>query len=194
MLNLLLDWQAGQWITYNPDQDPKVVNNVQQRDFFNSTLRFGKTFQIKKFRVQMFVDIDNLFNNKIMSLANFEDSDDRKFYNQSLHLPESEDYDNIPGNDRMGDYRKAGVDYQPVEQKGFIDQVNDVGEPGVIYYENATGIYLNYNEGAWAPVTKERMNKILEDKAYIDMPNHTCFTFLNPRQIYFGLRVSFDLN
>jgi hypothetical protein len=34
------------------------------------------------------------------------------------------------------------------------------------------------------------MDKILSDKAYIDMPNITSFTFLNPRQIFFGIKVS----
>ncbi|MBN1783239.1 TonB-dependent receptor [bacterium] len=194
LLNLLLDWQAGQWITYNPSDIAGVENNIQQRDFFNSTLRFSKIVRIRDFRIQAFVDINNLFNNKYMSLSNFEDSNDRNYYNQSLHLPESEAYENIPGHDRMGDYRRNGAAFQPIEQRGFIDQGTDTGKEGVIYYENSTGIYLEYANSMWAPVEKNRMNEILEDKAYIDMPNQSCFTFLNPRQIFFGLRVSFDLN
>ena len=64
---------------------------------------------------------------------------------------------------------------------------------GVIYYDRSTGIYLDYADGVWAPVEKDRMNQVLEDKAYIDMPNLSSFTFFNPRRIFFGLRVSFDL-
>jgi outer membrane receptor protein involved in Fe transport len=198
LANILLDWQAGQWVTYNPNQDPTVINNVQQPDYFNSLLRLSKTFIIKDIRIQAFVDIDNLTNFKSQSLVNFEDNDDLTYYQKSLHLPESEDYDNIAGNDRYGDYRKDGVAFQPIEQRGFIDQGTDTGKPGVIYYENTSGIYLEYNDasgaGSWSPVEKSRMKKILEDKAYIDMPNMDCFTFLNPRQFYYGLRVSFDLN
>jgi len=37
------------------------------------------------------------------------------------------------------------------------------------------------------------MDKILEDKAYIDMPNPSTFWFLNPRNIYFGIRLSFNI-
>ena len=193
MLNILLDWRAGYWETFNPDLDPTVRNNVQQADYFNSILRLSKTFNFRKFRIQAFVDIDNLFNYKRMSLVNWEDNDDRNFYYKSLHLPESEDYDNIPGHDRIGTCRKSGVAYQPIEQRGFIN-AGDAGKEGVIYYENATGIYMEYSGNTWAPVEKKRMNKVLDDKAYIDMPNQTSFTFLDPRQFYYGLRVSFDLN
>jgi hypothetical protein len=35
------------------------------------------------------------------------------------------------------------------------------------------------------------MDKILKDKAYIDMPNQTYFNFLNPRQVLFGINVAF---
>jgi hypothetical protein len=34
---------------------------------------------------------------------------------------------------------------------------------------------------------------VLDDKAYIDMPNQETFTFLDPRKIFFGIRLSFDM-
>jgi hypothetical protein len=34
---------------------------------------------------------------------------------------------------------------------------------------------------------------VIDDKAYIDMPNMDTFTFLNPRRIFFGLRLSLDI-
>ena len=39
-------------------------------------------------------------------------------------------------------------------------------------------------------VTKQ---KILDDKAYIDMPNNSSFDFLNPRQFYYGINISVNL-
>ena len=119
---------------------------------------------------------------------------DRDFYFSSLHLPENEAYDNIPGDDRVGTYRKEGIDYQPMFPLGMIDYEQDVGDIGVIYYDRSTSRYVEYVNDAWADVDQGRLNQILEDKAYIDMPNMDSFTFLDPRQIYFGLRVSFDLN
>jgi hypothetical protein len=35
------------------------------------------------------------------------------------------------------------------------------------------------------------VQQVLDDKAYIDMPNQGFLTFLNPRDIFFGLRLSF---
>jgi hypothetical protein len=168
---------------------------VQGVEYFNAILRLSKTIRFSKFRVMAFVDIDNLFNAKRMSMANFGGRDsDQQYYFESLHLPESKAYDNIPGDDRIGDYRKKGVDYQPIEALGSIDYSTFQGYDGVIYYEQETGRYMEHGDAGWAPVDKAKMKKILDDKAYIDMPNQTSFTFLDPRQIYFGLRVSFDLN
>jgi len=42
-------------------------------------------------------------------------------------------------------------------------------------------------------VENSRMQKILDDKAYIDMPNNSSFDFLNPRQVFFGINLSFKL-
>ena len=43
----------------------------------------------------------------------------------------------------------------------------------------------------WIEVPSDVMKKILNDRAYIDMPNQTSFNFLNPRQVFFAIRVSF---
>lgn len=40
---------------------------------------------------------------------------------------------------------------------------------------------------------KARKQRILDTKAYIDMPNLEYFNFLNPRDIYFGIKVNFSL-
>ncbi|MEJ2055458.1 MAG: hypothetical protein P8X42_16195, partial [Calditrichaceae bacterium] len=53
--------------------------------------------------------------------------------------------------------------------------------------------YLQRIDGDLVEVDSKRMDKILEDKAYIDMPNNTSFNFLNPRQIFFGINISFNL-
>ncbi|MGQ9561271.1 MAG: TonB-dependent receptor [Candidatus Oleimicrobiaceae bacterium] len=39
--------------------------------------------------------------------------------------------------------------------------------------------------------TKEDLDRILKTKAYIDMPNLTYFTFLDPRDVKFGIKVNF---
>jgi hypothetical protein len=188
IFNVLLDWQAGEWITYNPKNVSGILNNVQSVDYFNSTLRLTKTVALSKMRIQFLVDVSNVLNIRRL----WETSDQK--YRESLHLPESDGYDNIPGDDKLGDYRKPGVAYQPMKWQKTIDRDSDTGKPQVIYYEGDTGNYLRYEDEVWTEVDQDQIDQILEDKAYIDMPNASTFWFLDPRKIYYGVRLSFDLN
>jgi len=195
MANLLLNWQEGAWVTWNPKGIPAIANNVQQRDWFDSVLRLSKTWNIKNLRIEGFVDIENLFNYKRMSLANFGGKpNDQILYYSSLHLPRSKAYDNIPGHDKIGDYRKPGVPYQPMYGRGKIDYATEIGEAGVIYYDMTTKRYVEYVNGAWQDVEKARLKRILDTKAYIDMPAQTSLTFFNPRQLFFGIRISLNFD
>jgi outer membrane receptor protein involved in Fe transport len=208
LLNLLGSWEAGRWVPGDPDKS-FIQNNVQETDHWNTQLRFSKTFQMNKFRIQAFIDINNLINYKRMSFQDMVSAEDRTSYYHSLHLPESDDYGNIPGDDRVGTYNRSNY-YQPMEPLGRIDFNNEeiIGDAGVIYYDKPTKRYVEYienpegtvnddgseNPGDWVDIEKGRLNKILEDKAYINMPSQTSFTFLNPRQIFYGIRISFDFN
>jgi len=97
------------------------------------------------------------------------------------------------GNDKIGDYRKPGVDYQPMEYRAEINRSVAPQRERVIYFEGRTGQYWQYVNNQWTIVESRRMYQILKDKAYIDMPRISTFWFLNPRKIYFGLKVTFDL-
>lgn len=191
-MNIIADWRAGWWTTWNPGDKPEIQYNVQTKDWYNMDLRFSKTLSLNKVHITFFADVFNVFNIKRLNLNSFSDSPDYDFYFQSLHLPESSDYVNIPGDDRAGEYRKAGVAYQPVEWRQTTQ--GSIGKENVIYFEKSTGRYREYVNGAWTEVESGRMKKILDDRAYIDMPNHTSFNFLNPRSIFFSIRTSFDLD
>jgi hypothetical protein len=41
------------------------------------------------------------------------------------------------------------------------------------------------------PADGQRVDQVLSDKAYIDMPNQGFLNFLNPRDVYWGVRLSF---
>jgi outer membrane receptor protein involved in Fe transport len=186
-LNITADWQAGYWTTWNPNQLPSIAYNVQARDFFNVALRLDKTINIGKFRIQLFMDMDNALNT--LRLWNTDD----QAYLESLHLPKSEAYTNIPGDDKVGDYREPGVEYQPVRGVEVWDVSHPPAADHAWYKEISTGVYREYVSGQWVEVDKNRVDKMLDDKAYIDMPNASTFWFLNPRRIFFGLRFSFNL-
>ncbi len=193
-LNVLADWRAGAWVTWNPARKLNVAQNVKARDWYNIDLRLMKTWLVGSFDLTLFIDIENALNTKHLSLNSFYDSHDYNFYFQSLHLPRSNDYDNIVGDDKVGDYRQPGVAFQPIEKVGNVYSLSpsDI-KSRAIYYDAATGRYMSYVNATWAEVDHKKMKKILDDKAYIDMPNHSYFNFLNPRQIFFGINASFRI-
>lgn len=184
-LRAMFDWSEGYWSTFNENGVAGIAYNVQALDYYNLNLRFEKYFPVGDFKFNIFVDVNNVFNT--LRLWNTSDLD----YMRSLHLPKSSAYNNIEGNDKIGDYRKPGVEYQPMKYQSVVDRTKS-GEARPIYYEGSTGKYLQYVNGAWQEVDAARMKKVLKDKAYIDMPNASTFWFLNPRNIYFGISVTFN--
>ena len=199
--NFIVRWTSGGWLTWNPNRIPGITYNVQWRDYHNVDLKVSKMFIFGKARIKFFVDVSNLLNHKDFSGECFYDSHDYDYYMYSLHFPEEtaeklgksgSPYPNIPGDDRPGDYRKSGVEYQPIE---WTPNIEDITSPlsGVIYYDTVTEKYMEYSNSEWVQVSSKRMDKILDTKAYIDMPNQSYYTFLTPRDIFFGITVSFDL-
>jgi len=188
-LNVVLDWQAGYWTTWNPNGLLNIGYNVQAVDYFNMYLRFQKTINLGRLSLSLFVDVNNVLNT--LRLWNTNDQN----YMASLHLPASPAYPNIPGNDKVGDYRKPGVDWQPME---MIQQVDPAQPPaankmGAIYFEMASGNYWWYQNGAWALVPQAKIQQVLGDKAYINMPNQSTFWFLDPRNYFLGVTCSFNI-
>ena len=159
-LNILGNWKTGSFYTYNPHNQPGVADDTQWRDWYNVDLKITKTVQFSRYKVSLYMDVRNVFNFKYLSRAGFSDNYDWQDYLQSLNFPwETGDEQ---GHDRIGDYRPAGVAYDPLEP-------NPDNDP-VISARNA-----------------ERKKK----KSYIDMPNIKSLTFLNPRNVLFGLSIRF---
>jgi outer membrane receptor protein involved in Fe transport len=195
-VNLLATWKAGPYITYNPQLVAGISYNVQETDYSNFDLRINKTFSFgSTFSVTLFMEATNLLNEKRLSGESFSNSPtDFTDYMASLHLPSSPAYNttNIPGSDRVGDYRMNGADYQPVLFSGnVLGMTAGSIDPTAIYWDKPTGRYMQYVSGSWQQVPQGRMQTILDNKAYIDMPNISAFDFLNPRQFYFGINLSF---
>lgn len=194
-LNVLGYWTGGLWATWNPNNVPGIQYNVQWTSLYNVDLKVSKTFILKNFDLKFFMDIYNVFNLKHFSDLSHVNVYDRNYYMQSLHLPENIagklGYGNIPGDDRPGDYRKTGVDYVPME---WVADYQTLTNPNssAIYYDANTKKYVEYVNDVWQEVEKNRLNKVLDDKAYIDMPNQTSFTFLNPRSVFFGITVNYN--
>ena len=113
---------------------------------------------LNKTKIDLFLDINNLFNNKFLSYAGFSNYYDYIDYLESLRFPWEEGKEK--GNDRIGEYRDWSVNYQSYDP---------------VDWEN--------------PTSAEK--EILHTKAYIDMPNIRAVSFLDPRDMIFGITVHF---
>ena len=187
-------WRIGTptcWVDGGGSCPANIIYNLRYTDYTNVDLRLARDFRIASRRVQFFADINNLFNLKRLSTNGFSDTPDRVRYFSSLHLPapENNEYTNIPGSDRPGDVRRAGVAYQPMFSIGDRTTTT-TADPTAIYYERTTGEYLTFAGGQWQAADASRVQQALDDKAYIDMPNQGFLTFFNPRTVFFGLRLN----
>ncbi len=196
-MNLMGSWQAGHYFTWaGGGAAPRgVVNNVQWRDYYNVELRISREFVVADTRIQFFMDMDNVLNTKRMSSSyGYSDGEDYNRYMRSLHLPQEVldelAYAAVPGNDRPGDFRRSGVDFVPIEPTVSLDNIERPNERA-LYYDTRRGEYFQFRNGVFIPADQDFVQQVLDDKAYIEMPNHTFFTFLNPRNIFWGIRVRF---
>ncbi len=218
-VSFLGGWRAGQSFTWAGDEGatiPGLQNNIRMKDFLSLDLRISKNIATTSSgRAQLFLDVNNIFNIKQMYFnpfnvygGPFESSTSRDFgqYMGSLHLPEStykdlQDSEKplwIPGNDRPGSFRKDGVAFVPIEVRGSqasLPSADDIGaleaNRRVLGYATDSGTYYELVNGAWQQADAGFVKQVLNDKAYIDMPNEIHRTFLNPRTAVFGVRVSF---
>ncbi|HAB54530.1 MAG TPA: TonB-dependent receptor [Ignavibacteriales bacterium] len=157
------NWYSGRYTTWaGGGSIPGIENNVQWRDFWNVDLRISKSFHIMGVNLQIFADITNLFNYKYMH---------------------PDGYGFVDGNDYIA-YMKSL--HLPAEIGDPLGYGNIPGEdqPG----DYRTGPYIPWDPNA----SDSQKEEWKENKSYIDMPNQEYFTFLNPRDVFLGLKLSFD--
>lgn len=201
-INLLGSWTSGRRFTWDGAGGTVAAeaNNVQWRDVFGLDMRVNKAFKISDLRLEFFADFTNLLNLRNMSDYGFVDNADYLSYMASLHLSSGivdgitgRPINLINGDDRPGDYRKEGVAFQPlVAVTRFSDLGASQREARPFYYVREQNKYYQYVNGTYQEVESGRLQQVLDDKAYIDMPNFESINFLNPRNIFFGVRLTFD--
>ena len=157
-LNVLANWKSGSYETYNPRSIPGIVDNVQWKDRYNIDLRLKKSIKVNRYDFQVYLEVTNVLNMKLLSYAGFSDYYDYIDYLESLHFSWEEGSEH--GDDRIGEYRDKDVAYEAYDPTDPTKSEAD-------------------------------LQKILDTKAYIDMPNLEYFQFLNPRDFKFGVKVSF---
>ncbi|MDD5765028.1 MAG: TonB-dependent receptor [Candidatus Marinimicrobia bacterium] len=192
-------WTAGSYVTYG--NVTGVTYNVQWRDSKNIDMKIAKTFDFGPVDVTVLTEIFNIFNFKRLSLTSLGDLSLNTAaytnYTESLHFPKKV-YDelgekHLSGHDKLGDYRSSDVKYQAMKYT-YTTTNFDNADPDVIYYVDDQNKYMQLDEnGVWQVVSSKRINKLLDDKAYIFNPCNESFMFFNPRDVFFGVRISYEL-
>ncbi len=210
-------WNGGLNLIVNgAGRDLRIAYNVNWRDYKMLDMRLSKNFNTSIGRAQFFVDITNVLNLKQLYYRNgniFAGTDDERDYMRSLHLPGGI-FDNVvtcsngakngdcsfeqkqnlpylwvPGKDQPGDFRKRGVAFQPVEAVNDLTAITNPSTE-IWYWSKVSGSYNIWTGSNWETVSDDNVQKLHDDKAYIDMPNNLR-QFLNPRNVFFGVRLSF---
>ena len=200
-LSSIARWQSGISFTWSNGgaitQD--IINNVQWKDVWSFDMRISRQFNLGPNRnLNFFVDVSNVLNLRRMNFftnAGFVDGDDYLNYMRSLHLPADvvAGYGNpettMTGSDRPGDYRKPGVDFVPIEATNNLTNVQSPSGRA-LYWVPSENQFYQFVDGQFVQADQGFVDDVMDNKAYIDMPNQNFFTFFNPRAFQFGIRVS----
>jgi hypothetical protein len=198
-MSFITSWTKGYAVTWagGGGSVPGIENNLRYTDSWNTNLRLTKNVSLPgNSRLQLFMDLNNVLNQRNLTTYGYVDGIDYIEYMRSLHLPGRKleqlegSYLSVPGSDQPGDYREPGVAFHPIVSTTSLSSVDNPSERP-LYYDYNEGEYYQYQNGEFVAADDKLVNKVLKDKAYIDMPNQTFFNFLNPRTIRFGFRISF---
>lgn len=171
-VNLLYDWRDGGKIVIQYDPLTGVQRKANVVDFSNLDLRASKGFKMSNVNCELVLTVTNLLNIKRLYISGMSTTQYNR-YKESLCFPwESGEH---KGDDKWGEYRPAGVEYDPLE--ALIDMDD-----------------LAYTVEELAQLNEEIMNRNdrrRETNAYIDQGWFTTPLFLNPRRVLIGLRINF---
>ena len=124
-------WRSGIYETWNPLNKEGVRNDLHWKASWGFDMRFGKRWRVSKAAVELFADINNVFNLKYLASNAHWDEQDRRDYRESLHLPQyaNPEYDTVrdlakgkyvPGNDQVGDVKSKSKPYINMPNKDFM--------------------------------------------------------------------------
>ena len=196
-------------IQYTPH--PTINNNMRTKDFYTLDLRLSKKFDTSFGSVKLFLDITNPLNFKFMYfehpfiISGENPVSDYNDYMASLHLSNSAfndaqsyeiPYMFISGNDIPGDYPKDNVQYVPIHivRGNYLlppPSIMESKDRNELYYIYNNSTYMQFIDGEWQIADPAFLQKVLENKAYINMPDNIESAFLNPLGFKIGVRISF---
>ena len=155
LISFLPHWKQGEHFEWDPSAATGQTREFKWPDYFTLNLKLSKKFDLDLFNLTLYMDVNNLFNNKyFLYKYAFADwgtdptaGDDFEAYMSSLHLPDYADpfYDSIrdeangkyiAGDDKIGDLRSSDKPY-------INDPNNDIflfGNPRAVWF----GVMLDF--------------------------------------------------
>lgn len=199
-LSLLASWRDGGYSSRTSysrvtlPSDNTIEFPFEWKDSWYCDLRAAKTLRINNAKIRVYLDIDNLFNIRLLSTTGQTGSIDwQDGYINSLHLFWEEN-EVFRGDDVIGDYNTYG-EFVPLESHTTLSAISDPLE-SVLYHNQEDGTakgesFYRWNGSEYVLQDEATIDEMYAKKAYIDMPNLTSMTFLNPRTFKLGVSVSF---
>jgi len=164
--------------------------------------KLSKTWHLGNVNVTFLAEAFNLFNFKHFSTYGMAQGVHYVRYQESLQFKEEVyeelGFKHLAGDDRLGEYRDPDVDYQPMDYINAAYQDDDklipyAEDEGVYFWVDEENAYMTYSAtDGWTDVSDSEVQKVLDDKAYIYNPPNESLTFLNPRDIFMGLKLSYN--
>jgi len=195
-VSLLGNWNLSFLARYTMGSKETWIEGDKKRtrrglDTYNIDSRLTRTFDTPMGDLEFFAEVTNLLNTRWLSSTGFSGSRDSEAYRQSLHYPWEEGLQN--GEDKWGMYREYDTPYRPMYAYDALTDVQVTPQSHEIIFERNTGTYWKWDDASngWESISQKTIDGLIEDKAYIDMPDIQSLTFLNPRQITFGIRIKF---
>jgi hypothetical protein len=199
-LSMLARWSDGGYSSRTAysrvtlPEDNTIFYPFEWKDSWGCDLRASKIFPVNNVNVKIYLDIDNVFNIKNLSSTGSTGAIDwQDNYINSLHLFWEEGI--FHGDDKIGDYNTYG-EFVPIESYDNI--YSQVSKPldNVLYHNQADGeekgeSFYRWDGSDFVLQDESTVNELYKKKAYIDMPNLTSMTFLNPRTFRLGVSITF---
>jgi len=192
-------WVAGAWATYG--NVAGITNNVRWNDTYNINTKLSKTYHMGPINVTVLAEAFNLFNFKHFSTASMATGQNYVDYKESLHFAEDVyeelGFNHISGDDRLGDYRADDIDYQAMDFQ-YSAYANDGSALGgiedIYYWIEEEDMYMSYSaaDNDWTQIDDGTVQKVIDDKAYIYNPPNESLMFLSPRDIFMGVKLSYN--
>ncbi len=128
-LSWLFYYRSGEYETWDPLETYELKDNIHWRGEYNVDAKLTKRFRIGQYVFSIFADVRNIFNIKTIDQLGFSDSDDKRDYLESLHLPmydgpEYEERGLVAGNDRPGDMKSEDKPYINMPDREFLTYLN----------------------------------------------------------------------